>query len=123
MCTSSSALVFVKININYIISSLGQDQDELGGSFEKQQSLSGTLSNINIWSKILTDKEVERMSKCFGKYKDRKQDLKDFHSYRLRKNFLMTISTYLFNSYEKRLFSNLVGNVTTELSNNCLTMS
>ena len=46
---------------------LGQDQDELGGSFEKQQSLSGILSNINIWSKILTDKEVERMSKCFGK--------------------------------------------------------
>ena len=47
---------------------LGQDQDELGGSFEKQQSLSGILSNINIWSKILTDKEVERMSKCFGKH-------------------------------------------------------
>ena len=44
---------------------LGQDQDELGGSFEKQQSLSGILSNINIWSRILTDKEVERMSKCF----------------------------------------------------------
>ena len=53
---------------------LGQDQDELGGSFEKQQSLSGILSNINIWSKILTDKEVERMSKCFGKQKDRKQE-------------------------------------------------
>ena len=59
--------VFIKRNANYIISFLGQDQDELGGSFEKQQSLSGILSNINIWSKILTDKEVERMSKCFGK--------------------------------------------------------
>ena len=44
---------------------LGQDQDELGGSFEKQQSLSGVLSNVNVWSRILTDKEVERMSKCF----------------------------------------------------------
>lgn len=44
---------------------LGQDQDSLGGSFEKQQSLSGLLSNINIWNRILTDKEVERMFKCF----------------------------------------------------------
>ena len=40
-------------------------QDTLGGSFEKQQSLSGILSNINIWSRILTDDEVERMSNCF----------------------------------------------------------
>ena len=46
---------------------LGQDQDSLGGSFEKQQSLSGILSNINVWERILTDDEVARMSKCFGK--------------------------------------------------------
>ena len=43
---------------------LGQDQDTLGGSFEKQQSLSGVLSNINIWSKIITDEEVRAMSNC-----------------------------------------------------------
>ena len=65
----------MELQIDFIeISFLGQDQDELGGSFEKQQSLSGILSNINIWSKILTDKEVERMSKCFGKQKDRRQE-------------------------------------------------
>ncbi len=42
-------------------------QDEVGGGFEKQQSLSGVVSNLNMWDRILTDKEVERMSKCFGK--------------------------------------------------------
>ena len=44
---------------------LAAKQDTLGGSFEKQQSLSGSLSNINIWGRILTDEEIERMSKCF----------------------------------------------------------
>ena len=29
--------------------------------------MSGTLSNVNIWGRILTDEEVHRMSKCFGK--------------------------------------------------------
>ena len=43
---------------------LGQDQDVLGGSFEKQQSLSGTLSMINVWDRIITDEEVIAMSNC-----------------------------------------------------------
>ena len=47
---------------------LGQDQDTLGGSFEKQQSLSGTLSHINIWNRIITDEEVQEMANCSGSF-------------------------------------------------------
>ena len=44
---------------------LGQDQDEVGGGFEKQQSLSGEISMLNIWDRLLTDLEVSRMAKCY----------------------------------------------------------
>ena len=46
---------------------LGQESDEVGGGFEKQQSLSGEISMLNIWDRLLTDLEVSRMAKCYGK--------------------------------------------------------
>ena len=44
-------------------------QDEVGGGFEKQQSLSGEISMLNMWDRLLTDLEVSRMAKCYGIYK------------------------------------------------------
>ena len=43
-------------------------QDEVGGGFEKQQSLSGEISMLNMWDRLLTDLEVSRMAKCYGNY-------------------------------------------------------
>ena len=46
---------------------LGQNQDEVGNGFNKHQSLSGEISTLNIWDRLLTDLEVDRMARCFGK--------------------------------------------------------
>ena len=43
-------------------------KDTIGGSFEKQQSLSGTLSNINIFGKILNDIEIEEIAECLSEF-------------------------------------------------------
>ena len=41
---------------------LGQDQDSKGGSFETSQSFKGMLSNVNVWDRRLTAKQIEDMS-------------------------------------------------------------
>ena len=42
---------------------LGQEQDSCGGGFESSQSFQGKLSNVNMWDQVLTDDQVEKMSK------------------------------------------------------------
>ena len=41
---------------------LGQDQDSLGGGFETADSFQGLLSNVNLWSYVLSSKEIKKMS-------------------------------------------------------------
>lgn len=42
---------------------LGQDQDSLGGGFSTEQSFKGLLTNYNIWEDVLSDTEIEHLSK------------------------------------------------------------
>ncbi len=41
---------------------LGQEQDSVGGGFDADQSFKGMLSNVNLWDKVLTHREIEEMS-------------------------------------------------------------
>ena len=42
---------------------LGQDQDYDGGGFDNKQSFAGEMANVNIWSRVLTRKEILKMSR------------------------------------------------------------
>ena len=42
-------------------------QDEVGGGFEMQESLSGVVSGLNIWNKQLDQTQIENMAQCKGK--------------------------------------------------------
>ena len=42
---------------------LGQEQDSVGGGFDADQSFQGMISNVNMWNLVLTDDQVEKMSK------------------------------------------------------------
>ena len=42
---------------------LGQDQDSVGGSFQPHQSFQGSLTNVNVWSYILSASAIKSMSK------------------------------------------------------------
>jgi len=42
---------------------LGQEQDSVGGDFDSSQSFQGLLSNVNLWNQVLTDSQIEHMSK------------------------------------------------------------
>lgn len=45
---------------------LGQDQDELGGGFDQDQSFFGEMFGVNLWSSVLTEEEIKSMSEgCF----------------------------------------------------------
>ncbi|KAI8481571.1 hypothetical protein Bbelb_406710 [Branchiostoma belcheri] len=37
---------------------LGQDQDEVGGGFQEQQSFIGELSEVNLWDRVLSPAEI-----------------------------------------------------------------
>ena len=41
---------------------LGQDQDSVGGEFEKSQSFQGMLSNVHVWDRVLPDKQIKEIS-------------------------------------------------------------
>jgi len=43
---------------------LGQEQDTVGGGFEKSQSFKGMLTNVNVWSYVLPEPAITEMSKC-----------------------------------------------------------
>ena len=43
---------------------LGQDADALGGDFDENQALSGSISEFNMWNRALDDEEVQQLSNC-----------------------------------------------------------
>ena len=44
---------------------VGQDQDSYGGTFQWYQSFTGKISGINLWSRVLSNNEILRMSKIY----------------------------------------------------------
>ncbi|KAL9965280.1 hypothetical protein ACROYT_G029055 [Oculina patagonica] len=42
---------------------LGQEQDSLGGSFDSNQSFQGYLTNVNVWSYVLSASTIRSLSK------------------------------------------------------------
>lgn len=48
---------------------LGGEQDSLGGGFESSQSFQGYLTNVNVWSYVLSSTTIKRLSKsCLAGY-------------------------------------------------------
>ena len=45
---------------------IGQDQDIVGGRFEKRDSFKGTVTGVNVWDKVLCDQEIKRVAKDCG---------------------------------------------------------
>ncbi|KAL3054132.1 hypothetical protein OYC64_006462 [Pagothenia borchgrevinki] len=43
---------------------LGQEQDSLGGSFDSSQALVGELSQVGIWDRVLSSKQVASLARC-----------------------------------------------------------
>ena len=41
---------------------LGQDQDSVGGGFDPSQSFQGSLTNVNVWSGVLSASEINSLS-------------------------------------------------------------
>ncbi|XP_036971348.1 adhesion G-protein coupled receptor D2 isoform X2 [Acanthopagrus latus] len=42
---------------------IGQEQDTFGGSFKKDESFSGSITELHIWDRVLNDSEIETMEK------------------------------------------------------------
>lgn len=40
---------------------LGQEQDTLGGSFKKEESFSGSITELHIWDRVLNSSEISAM--------------------------------------------------------------
>ena len=41
---------------------LGQDQDEVGGGFDKSDSFKGSFTGVNIWSYVVSSEKIKEMS-------------------------------------------------------------
>ena len=41
---------------------LGQDQDDVGGGFQKSDSFQGSLTGVNIWSYVVPSETIKEMS-------------------------------------------------------------
>ena len=41
---------------------LGQEQDSVGGGFQKHQSFIGEMTGVNIWNRVLDDQEIAALS-------------------------------------------------------------
>ena len=41
-----------------VLSSLGQDQDKRCGNFERDESYSGEISQLNFWGEMLDEKTI-----------------------------------------------------------------
>lgn len=41
---------------------LGQEQDSVGGGFDAKQSFQGSLTNVNVWSSVLTASAIKSLS-------------------------------------------------------------
>ncbi|NXR78750.1 AGRD2 protein, partial [Pycnonotus jocosus] len=44
---------------------IGQDQDSLGGTFRAKESFSGNITDLNIWQKVLSTEQIERVRSCW----------------------------------------------------------
>ena len=42
---------------------LGQEQDSVGGGFDVTQSFQGTLTNVNVWSYVLSANIIRNLSR------------------------------------------------------------
>ncbi|KAM6430956.1 adhesion G protein-coupled receptor D2 isoform 2-T2 [Liasis olivaceus] len=43
---------------------IGQDQDSLGGTFKEKESFSGNLTGLQVWRKVLSQEQVEKVRSC-----------------------------------------------------------
>ena len=43
---------------------LGQDADSLGGGFDENQALSGTISEFHLWDRPLSEEEIRKLLDC-----------------------------------------------------------
>ena len=43
---------------------LGQEQDSLGGSFDKGESFCGQMTGVNIWDRVIPYREILRLSRA-----------------------------------------------------------
>ena len=41
---------------------VGQEQDDLGGSFNPSESFVGTLTSLNIWNEVLSDAQLTALT-------------------------------------------------------------
>ena len=41
---------------------LGQEQDSVGGHLQRKQSFVGMMSQVNLWSRVLSGREIVKMS-------------------------------------------------------------
>ena len=43
---------------------VGQEQDTLGGSFDETQSLSGSVTGLEVWSKVISPEDIQELASC-----------------------------------------------------------
>ena len=43
---------------------MGQEQDTLGGSFDETQSLSGSVTGLEVWSKVISPEDIQELASC-----------------------------------------------------------
>uniref|UniRef100_A0A674JKN6 Adhesion G protein-coupled receptor D2 n=1 Tax=Terrapene triunguis TaxID=2587831 RepID=A0A674JKN6_9SAUR len=43
---------------------IGQDQDSLGGTFKEKESFSGNITDLNVWRRVLSEEQIERVRSC-----------------------------------------------------------
>ncbi|XP_075690689.1 adhesion G protein-coupled receptor D2 [Rhinoderma darwinii] len=43
---------------------IGQDQDSYGGTFKEQESFSGNITGLNVWAKVLSQDQIQKVSLC-----------------------------------------------------------
>ena len=43
---------------------VGQEQDTLGGSFDETQSLSGSVTGLEVWSQVISPEDIQELASC-----------------------------------------------------------
>ena len=43
---------------------LGQESDRIGGDFSKKQLFQGSLTEVNIWGRLLSSQEIQDLAEC-----------------------------------------------------------
>ena len=47
---------------------LGQDQDEIGGGFNTEEAVIGDVSQLNLWSRVLSDNDIHNLAWSCGTF-------------------------------------------------------